>query len=199
MASVLYEILATLFPPQCAVCNAVGSGLCDRCAPGSAARVTVRLRTLRLAALGRYEASLRQAVLALKAGRRDVAAELGRRLAACIEPASALVPVPTTRARRLQRGFDGAVLLAQIAADRANACVLPSLEQIAGDAQRGRDRSARLAACGRFAWRGESSLSGRRVVLLDDVATTGATLEDCAATIRAAGGIVDEAVVVAWA
>ena len=194
----LYEILATLFPPQCAVCNAVGSGLCDRCAPEGAARVTVRLRTLRLAALGRYEASLRQAVLALKAGRRDVAGELGRRLAACVEPASVLVPVPTTRARRLQRGFDGAALLAQIAADRANACVLPSLEQIAGDAQRGRDRSARLAACGRFAWRGES-LSGRRVVLLDDVATTGATLEDCAATLRAAGGIVDEAVVVAWA
>ena len=48
----LYAILATLFPPQCAVCNAVGSGLCDRCAPEGAARVTARLPTLRLAALG---------------------------------------------------------------------------------------------------------------------------------------------------
>jgi len=153
---------------------------------------------LQVRALGSYEGALRRAVLALKDGRRDVARELGRRLAPLVRAEMLLVPIPTTPARRRERGFDGCALLAAVAAAQSAARIRENIVQARGDAQRGRDRAARLAAAGRFRWRGDP-LNGAEVVLLDDVVTTGSTLADCAATIRAAGGIVNEAIVVARA
>ena len=191
----LQSILSLLFPPQCAVCDDVGTGLCERCFPASAEPLRFRTASLEVLALGAYEGALKRAILALKDGRRDVAASLGQRLRPYLWHAPAIVPVPTTVVRRLERGFDGCALLARAANEAA---VLDKLVQTAGDAQRGRSRTQRLAATGRFRWRGEA-LQGRRVVLLDDVVTTGSTLEDCAATLRMSGATVTSAVVVARA
>ncbi len=76
--------------------------------------------------------------------------------------------------------------------------VIPALVQVRGETQRGRGRDARLKARTRFVWRGKQ-LNGEHVVLLDDVVTTGATLEDCAAIVRGAGGIVQKGIVIATA
>jgi predicted amidophosphoribosyltransferase len=149
-------------------------------------------------ALAPYEGNVRRAVLALKNGRRDVARALAERLCALVTPEETLVPVPTTKARRRERGFDGCELIANLIAQRTGACVEAHLVQIAGDRQRGRGRDARLSARGRFAWRG-TPLEGRRVTLLDDVVTTGATLEDCAAELRRAGATIEKAIVIARA
>lgn len=137
-------------------------------------------------------------MLALKNGRRDVARSLALRLCELVSEGDVLVPIPTTAARRRQRGFDGCRLMAQTIAQHRAVRVLPHLAQIAGDRQRGRSRDARLCAVGRFAWRGEP-LGGRRITLLDDVVTTGSTLEDCAAVLRGSGAIVEKAIVVAKA
>lgn len=157
-----------------------------------------RLRSIQVVSLAPYHGDVRRVVLALKGGRRDVARTLAERLCEVVNADDVLVPVPTTAARRRERGFDGCVLIAQMIAERTGVRVLAELRQVAGDRQRGRRRDARLAARGRFAWRG-GALNGVRVTLLDDVVTTGATLEDCAAVLRAAGATVQSAVTVARA
>jgi predicted amidophosphoribosyltransferase len=191
----LRGLLDFMFPPQCASCNALGSGLCDACTPRGDT-IRVRFPALRVTAFGPYEGSLRAAVLALKDGRRDVAEALGRIVAPLIVPGSLLVPIPTTAKRRRVRGLDGVALVARHAAEIAGARVLVALEQRSGDAQRGRSRLERLAAQGRFACNA-ASVAARRVTLFDDVCTTGSTLRDCAAAVREAGGLVEDAVVVA--
>ena len=143
-----------------------------------------------------YAGGLRQAILALKDGRRDVARSMGERLASLTNSSMNLVPVPTTRKRKAVRGFDGAELLADVCGDTSGAHVHRLLTQVAGDSQRGRGREARLSAHGRFVCR-ESDLQGREFVLVDDVITTGSTLTDCAAAIRACNGMVRCAIVVA--
>ncbi len=193
----LQQIVDVLFPPQCGGCDAPGTGICERCLPpGRDSRTP--LRTLNVTALAPYEGAIRRAVLALKSGRRDVARAFAHRLSAFVTPADVLVPVPTTAARRRERGFDGCELIAKTVASITGARVEARLVQIAGDRQRGRGRDARLLARGRFAWRG-APLAGTSVVLLDDVVTTGATVEDCASVLRDAGAIVRHAIVVACA
>jgi competence protein ComFC len=190
------SLLDLVFPAQCAACNAIGSGFCGSCLP-SAAPIDIRLRLLRVRALGIYEDTLRDAVLALKDGRCDVAEALGILLAPAVPGGTTLIPVPTTAARKRVRGVDGVVLMARIAARAAGATMVEALRQRAGDAQRGRSRTERLRAKDRFVC--EAAIAGRRVLLVDDVCTTGATLEDCAGAVRAAGGCIEGALVVAAA
>jgi ComF family protein len=148
-------------------------------------------------AAARYEGALRETVHALKfEGRRAAVRPLAdllvaaRPLLPAAPPPELLVPVPLHRARRRQRGFDQAELLAR---RLAGAWGLPVA---AGALRRRRATSpqSELPAArrrgnvrGAFAVRRPAAVAGRHVLLVDDVLTTGATAEECARCLRRAG------------
>ena len=163
-----HAFLDVLFPPQCAGCNAIGSGLCERCLPLDGAPLVRALPTLRVYALGEYTGALRRAVLRAQRRRRDVAQTLGEHLGAMVAAPMLLVPVHTTASRRRVRGIDGVEYVARVAARRTGASVACAVEPLRGDAQRGRSGEERRASRGRF-WCDAGLVRGRSVTLVDDV------------------------------
>lgn len=188
------SIRAWLFPVSCIGCGSADIALCAACA-GTARSVSIALDGLTVRAASDYAGPVRSAILAVKRGERAYLDPLAALLAPLVPAGSILVPLTTTRRRSAERGFDQARELARrVALVRSGTCL--ELLRKHGAAQRGLGRGERLVARGRFALQVALAVPPR-VVLLDDVVTTGATLRDAAAVLAAAGCMVAGAVVVA--
>jgi predicted amidophosphoribosyltransferase len=188
------SIRAWLFPVWCIGCDAPETALCAGCA-GTARALSIHVDGITVRAAGDYAGPLRGAILALKRGERAYLDPLAALLAALVPPERILIPLPTTRRRSAERGFDQARELAARTASRSGGTAVDVLRKH-GAAQRGRSRGDRLIARGRFTVRSGIAVPSR-AILIDDVVTTGATLRDAAAVLRAAGCVVGGAVVVA--
>jgi ComF family protein len=199
MGPVCLSCLQTIecLPPGCRRCGddlsvAPDAGVCARCNRNPPPFV-------RTSSAGRYDGTLRELVHALKYGRRRVlAAPLGRLMrnaaAGVLADADAVVPVPLHPVRFLQRGFNQADDLArQLGLPVWRPLVRWHLgpRQASLPASRRRTNLRRAFAV-HPAWRlgmdaRICTLRERDVVLIDDVMTTGATLDACARALLGAG------------
>jgi len=151
----------------------------------------------RARAVVRYEDVARDLVHRLKYGDRlDLATSMGRWMARAgrelLEDADALVPVPLHWRRLWGRRFNQAAALAKAAASQSGVPVLTGiLRRIRATPQQvGLSRSARADNVqGAFAVTqdGKAAVHGKRLVLVDDVLTSGATVDACARTLLRAG------------
>lgn len=100
-----------------------------------------------------------------------------------------LVPIPISRKRRAQRGYNQSEILAQVLSNKIPRSVYSeSLKKIrhtrAQSSLKANERFNNLTNS--LAWQGEN-LAGAKILLIDDIATTGATLAEAAKTLKAAG------------
>jgi ComF family protein len=141
-------------------------------------------------AIGPYEGTLREILHALKYGRRrSVAKPLAARMAAAgadvLAGANLVVPVPLHFTRQYSRGFNQAADLAShlgVPVAKALRRTRKTVTQT-NLPESGRFENVREA----FAMRWKADVSGRVVVVVDDVSTTGATVDACARVLLEAG------------
>ena len=125
-------------------------------------------------------------------GAWKLAEPMGRHMVRALEiirpvPADCVAPVPMHRKRLGERGFNHAALLAKVVAGALSLPLMDALERVRDTPQQARldDEKRRENMLGAFAVKAD--VAGRRVLLVDDVLTTGATANACAQALRDSG------------
>ena len=217
LTRVLDRALDVALPARCAGCGREGDAICRSCAPALDARLALPPGVMiglpadlpaplvQLEWCAPYTGTVRRALHELKySGEQRLAGPLGAAIARRWTRAGAggdvIVPVPVHGDRLRHRGYDQALLLANVAARDLQLPVVSLLQRgRATTAQFDLDRAARATNMqGAFGLRPSAPIvAGRWVVLIDDVVTTGATLAACAVPLMAAGALAVSAITVA--
>lgn len=200
--SALADALALVLPVACAGCGIPDRSLCDECAAALEPRPVRRELRGAGGAVVLWSGLPFEGVPArvVRAIKEDGRTPLARALAPAVRAAysrlavsdAVVVPMPTSRASFRRRGFRVPELLAARAGLPVARLLRPARR--IGD-QRGLGRAARLENVAQSLR--ATDAAARRVVVLDDVATTGATLEEAVRALRAAGAEVVGAVTAA--
>lgn len=184
---------AMLLAARCAACGRRGASPCRSChaelrppAPEPPPPGLVGLVTLL-----RYDGPARPLLARIKyRGQRQALGWLARALAlrvrALAGPVDAVTWAPTTRAHRRARGFDQAELLARAVARELGVAPVDLLRRQPGPPQTGRSAIERRGAGPRFTL-ARRPPPGARVLVVDDIVTTGATLRAAVGVLAAAG------------
>lgn len=189
-----WSALTFIAPPACTCCGlpfeyaVEGENLCGACV--AAPPLFARARAVLV-----YDDASRPLILGFKHGDRTHAAPpfgvwLARAGAELLTDADLLAPVPLHRWRLFMRRYNQAALLAQETGRAAGVAAVPDLlvRRRRTRSQGGLDRQGRHRnVAGAFALRRPGAVEGKRVVLVDDVLTTGATLGECARVLLRAG------------
>ena len=220
--TILEYAVSLLTPLQCHLCKEEGAMLCASCVdevfPEQLSRCYIcnkltkqqqvcsscrsRSRLRRIWWLGHYEETIKQLILKMKYQRgRGYARAFGELLAVSlpyIQEDTLIVPVPTASKRVRQRGFDQAVLIAESLAKNRGLQIQHVLVRTTQVDQIGKRKEQRLKQMSSsLIIAPKRSIKGRTVLLVDDVLTTGATLETAARVLREAGAAHVDAAVIA--
>ena len=188
-----------LFPPRCAGCGRVDSIWCETCQEELDAtlfpdRVAPLAPFAGMASTAVHQGIIREAVQGLKYGNAPLLAKyLGERLVTQLHrmdwTIDIIVPVPLHATRLAERGYNQAQLLSEQVAQTTRILCLPD----AVHRQRNTQSQVTLNAAERQtnmtdAFQAQSPMvSNQRILLIDDVYTTGATLSACGQAILQAG------------
>lgn len=205
MSGPLGFVLDLLFPPKCVFCGKVldtgEDGLCARCQrelpwlTDGEAELTGEFFSLCAASL-RYQDKVRDSVRRYKfKGRRGYHKLYGRLVAQCVHDHLAgrydlITWVPLSPQRKKERGYDQAFLLASAAALELGEVAVEALRKERNtDPQSGftEDAQRRANVLGAYTPVDPELVAGKRVLLIDDVVTTGSTLSECARMLRTMG------------
>lgn len=198
-------LLNLIFPPKCPFCNSPtdqdAPGPCPKCRKADfwlegPQAVVAGEHFLRCACAGWYQGQLRDSMRRFKFHNHpDYAKAYGPLLAKTIRfylPGSydLITWAPVSPATLRDRGYDQAQLLAQETAKALSAQALPLL------AKTGQNKAQSSLTQGRQRWKNvagvyavpaPAAVAGQRVLVIDDIITTGATLEEAARTLRQVG------------
>lgn len=182
--------LPVLSPPFCEICAVPGDFIrCPPCQDAMPSFDGIRAPFL-------YAGAIRQAVLAFKyGGARAAAPQLGSMLAEYLRdhplPGDLVAAVPMHPRRQRERGYNQAELLARAVSGRNGLeyrrDLLARSRQVAPQAGTATAAERATNVAGSVALPDGCDLAGVGVIVVDDVATTGNTLEACAAALKAAG------------
>lgn len=199
------RILDFFFPPRCAFCGAIleesGDGVCSACRKvlPHAAETERKCDFVRAyTAPFYYEEPVRQGMLAYKfrnapsRGKvfgRMIGEDLLRR---GIDGFDLISWVPLSAKRHRRRGYDQARLLAEAAAEILGTKAVPLLRKARDVSPQSRlrtpeERRANISGC--YVVRSADAVRGKRILLIDDIITTGSTLSECARMLLTAGAV----------
>lgn len=196
-------IMQLLFPPKCVLCGGLlekeALDLCRRCrvdAPWYPNRKTKLQFLDSFAAVWYYEGSVRKSLLRYKfRNARSFAGAYGRLLAMKLQEGypegfDCLSWIPVSRLRRLRRGYDQVELLAKAVGRELGLVPVPLLTKVRHNRPQSRIHGAaerRANVLGAYRVTSPEGLAGKRVLLLDDILTTGATAGEAGRVLLTAG------------
>lgn len=204
MSALTELVLDLLFPPKCMLCHGLmensAQPVCSRCLQAELPEVGRELSAVpyfeKSVATFRYEAPISDAILRMKfRGMASYADQFGRWMAVTVrdrlEGQFDLISwVPCSRRRIWTRGFDQAELLAKALARELGQEAVPTLRKVRHNPKQSRTQGAarrRANVLGAYRAIDPAQLQGKRILMVDDVLTTGATLSECGKTLRLAG------------
>ncbi len=199
----LHYLSNALFPPKCILCGRILErdelDLCRMCRVDGPDFPAGKLKIQfvdSFAAVWYYEGNVRRSLLRYKFHRaRHLAPGYGRRLAMKLtqempEGFDLITWVPISALRKLSRGFDQDALLAGCVARELGQRAVPTLKKVRNNPrQSGIHGEARRRAnvLGAYRCIDAEAVRGKRILLVDDILTSGATAGECARVLRTAG------------